>query len=100
RRPGGRGRPPAGARRPPPPHPGTRQVLSRGGHFLGDGVNIRSRPVDGTVLGQGYFRETFTAYCWSSDGYWIRLTAHRGNVTGWASVNYVFYTDSGPMGYC
>ncbi|CAM5744619.1 SH3 domain-containing protein [Streptomyces hirsutus] len=79
---------------------GTRQVLSRGGYFLGDGVNIRSRPVDGTVLGQGYFRETFTAYCWSSDGYWIRLTAHRGNVTGWVSVNYVFYTDSGPMGYC
>ncbi|MFJ8713681.1 hypothetical protein ACIRD9_10910 [Streptomyces violaceus] len=78
----------------------TQQVQSRGGYFLGDGVNIRSRPVDGTVHGQGYFRETFTAHCWNGDGHWIYLTAHRGNVTGWVKVDYVFYTDMGPMGYC
>lgn len=78
----------------------TQQVQSRGGYFLGDGVNIRSQPVNGTIRGQGYFRETFTAHCWNADGHWIYLTAHRGNVTGWVSVDYVFYTDMGPMGYC
>lgn len=92
---------PAGAQeRPAESGTDTLQAQSRGGYFLGDGVNIRSRPVNGTILGQGYFRETFTAHCWDSDGHWIYLTAHRGNVTGWVSVDYVFYTDSGPMGYC
>ncbi|MCT7355380.1 hypothetical protein N4P33_24950 [Streptomyces sp. 15-116A] len=86
--------------RPAGPTTGTQQAQSRGGYFLGDGVNIRSRPVNGTILGQGYFGERFTAHCWNSDGNWIYLTAHRGNVTGWVSVNYVYYTDSGPMGYC
>jgi hypothetical protein len=81
-------------------HQSQTDVRSREGFFLGDGVNIRNAPNGPIILGQGYKNETFTAYCWNADGRWIYLTAHRGNITGWVSVDFVFYSTSGPMGYC
>ncbi|MFE0875972.1 hypothetical protein ACFW4X_14005 [Streptomyces smyrnaeus] len=75
-------------------------VQSRAGYFLGDGINIRNAPNGPIILGKGYRGETFTAHCWNGNGLWIYLTAHRGNVTGWVSVSWVFYTNNGPMGYC
>ncbi|MGW9212902.1 SH3 domain-containing protein [Embleya sp. NPDC055664] len=80
----------------------TATVQSSPGHFLADGVNIRSGPGLGyTILGQGYNGETFTAHCAvaNAEGHWYHLTTHRGNVTGYADQNYLF-NDGGLLGNC
>ncbi|OON73444.1 SH3 domain-containing protein [Streptomyces tsukubensis] len=62
------------------------------GHFIADGVNIRSQPGGGTILGKAYNGEKFTAHCSTANntGHWFRLTAHRGNITGYANQNFLW----------